>query len=381
MAYNNADAAATSAVAGVWFSTACIADLTLGTNTIDFVADCTTFASGANSDQVIITPSNAPTVTTRVFWTAYGGTDITNAKAGSFAMSAGAGPTSTTDPGFQPNAVILAGRSTVQASGAVSTSFAGMLGAASSTTATDQAVTAIGSCQAAATMHDAARQLTDRCVAYHILGTSSVTDQGSAHVSSWDATGFTLTHDVSIPSAYNLCYLAFGGTAQWKVISETQKTSTGTQAKTGVGFQPTALPLVVSANMVASSSIVGTSAGTEANLLGFTVGSYDGTTTGMTWIGEQDNNTASLSAQRQSTALVLATATGTNVVATGSSTTFASTATVSSLNADGFTMNWATADATARQFWVLAVAGAAAAAAKAPPRSSQVLRQRYLLAR
>jgi hypothetical protein len=355
----NQDAATTSACAHLMLNNACIVDIAVGAGTtIDFQADCTTFGSGANSDQVVITPSNAPTVTTRVFWVAFGGTDITSAKAGTFSMSSGAGPTAVTDPGFTPNAVIFGGRPSTVAAGTVNTTQALwlMLGAASSTNTADQCSTMVASGAVAASMDDYGRELTNRCMNFESAASSN---QGEAHVSSWDANGFTLTHDSSVAGAYLMGYLAFAGTAQWKVISETAATSVTTKAKTGVGFQPTALPLIVSASMTAGEGFV-----SATDVLGLSVGAYDGTTQGAVWIGEQDGNTASLSAQRQSTALAVINAAGANVVATGSSTTFPATASIQSLNPNGWTTSWTAADATAREFWVLAVAGAAAATPK-----------------
>ena len=126
----------------------------------------------------------------------------------------------------------------------------------------------------------------------------------------------------------------------FKLGSLTQPTSTGSQAVTGVGFQPQAV-LFFGGNLAAD--------GTDATYAKLSIGATDGTNQntiaalGKAGAGSQPKKVVSLTDHAI-------------VHATPAATTDA-TATIVSMDADGFTLNWDAADATARKVYYLAFAG------------------------
>ena len=134
--------------------------------------------------------------------------------------------------------------------------------------------------------------------------------------------------------------LGFAGIAM-AAGSDTQKTSTGTKAVTGLGFAPKAV-IIVSCGFTASSS-----AAAEARL---SLGGADRTRQGHTYAGAVSGNADSRCVTNEDTSNIISCRTPN---ATAASTTTESQAAIT-LDSDGFTLNWGTADATAREFIYLA---------------------------
>jgi hypothetical protein len=169
-----------------------------------------------------------------------------------------------------------------------------------------------------------------------------------------DSDGFTINQTVAAGVNSLVPYIAIKG-GQWKVGTDTQKTSTGTKATTGVGFQPSGLIL---------GSVCDTqTAGSAANAR-WSFGATDGTRSVATWTGDSDNVADAITNTIMSStkAIVLATE------GTSASPTTNAEAAISSLDSDGFTLNWSTADATARVFGYVAFgSNASGVAFRAPP--------------
>jgi hypothetical protein len=123
-----------------------------------------------------------------------------------------------------------------------------------------------------------------------------------------------------------------------------QPTSTGTQAITGLDFTPKVVILMSVGNT--------TQAGSQAQAR-FSFGAGDGTNMGRSWIGGEDAVNPSQTAKGHSTSVILSAVATVN--ATGGSNTAAAECTLDSLDADGFTLDWTVADATAREVLWLAL--------------------------
>lgn len=168
---------------------------------------------------------------------------------------------------------------------------------------------------------------------------------------SMDGSGWTINKTTSTGATIDQGYIALGGTAQYYLTSFTQKTSTGTQARTGFGFSPVGL-FFAGAQGASSASIVADA--------GLTIGAASGTTARAVISGTAydnfSNNTSACS--RQSNAAIIQAG---HIASPGSSTTTTvdAEADLNSLDSDGYTENWTTADATAREFVVLGIGSAA----------------------
>jgi hypothetical protein len=143
-------------------------------------------------------------------------------------------------------------------------------------------------------------------------------------------------------------YLFIGG-AEVKLGTVTQPATTGTQAITGVGFEPAAL-LLFSFGAAATTSPVDHGR--------YSVGITDGTDQRSIFAGEVDNVSPSRTARRFSTTKLLS---AVATAATASSSTIEAECEIDSFDADGFTLDWTTADATAREIVYVAFGGGAVA--------------------
>lgn len=144
-------------------------------------------------------------------------------------------------------------------------------------------------------------------------------------------------------------YLALAG-VRCKGGVANQPTSTGTQAISGLGFTPK-LVIIGSDGHVTSSSI--------QNDADFSLGAGDGTRQGLIYFGDTDAADPMVNVTRHVTDKIVTMSTPN---ATAASSTTEAEASLQSLDADGFTLNWTTADATAREWWWIAFGDEATAA-------------------
>ena len=158
---------------------------------------------------------------------------------------------------------------------------------------------------------------------------------GNTTLTSWDADGFTINIGGNYGSA-PIYTLVLGDSAEtsFKVGNDTQKTSTGTKSFTGVGFEPGALL----AGGVCDTNTIGT---VRDNAY-MTFGGYDGFDHNCSWKGATKAQNPTVVAGRLSNTVLIS--------HSQPATTTNAEASVSSLDADGVTLNWTTADATARAF-------------------------------
>jgi hypothetical protein len=314
--------------------------LSNGTPTVDAVATLSSF----DSDGFTINWSNAPGSAWIIHYLALGGSDITNAKAGTFDMPATNTAVAVTDPGFQPDFLLVG---TQAATAGIRTGTHHTIGMASSTT--ERGAISWAETDGAANTTAGIGQRTNLLLPVISTGGSY---NWNGDLTSFDANGFTITFTANPGAARPAYYLALEG-GNYFVGSDTAKiTTTGTKATTGVGFQPTGL-LSMSWNQVASSSIDTSS----SNNMKASYFASDGTREGGVWVGSDDAASTMETNKRTVTDKALG-------MSTWTATTNAE-ADLSSFDSDGFTLNWTTVDATAREFIFVAFGSAGTLATQA----------------
>jgi hypothetical protein len=274
-----------------------------------------------------------------VNYLAIGGSDLTHVATGADTAPTTATAKATTGLGFQPDCVLLCGVRTTSESVLQAATTNVALGVM---TADSQACHVTRHRDGSALADIISMQQTDKCLTYLVDNTDGVAEQ--AERQSLDSDGFTLNWTTVSGSAMYFYWIALKG-PQFKVVSHTQNTSTGTKQTTGVGFQPSGL-LFGSFKQPADTSVVIADPGT------WTLGAASGSSArSAIWLGDLNDatNTDTDSALTRS-AVLQARAPGTATVV--------AEADLQSLDSDGFTLNWTTADATARQFWSLAIGAA-----------------------
>lgn len=273
-----------------------------------------------------------------VIYMALGGSDLTNAAIKNFTSPASTGNQAHTGVGFQGDcALFLGGLQTAGELG--NNSGTTHFGMGFATSSSNRAALGAYSQDSAATSDANALLVSTKC--FTILNGSSVFEQ--ADFVSFDSDGFTINWDTVHSSARNCWALVLKG-GQYAVGTETQGTSTGTKATTGVGFQPTGL-LVTGINKTSSASVqadwrhsIGVASGATARACA--------------WSGDQDNVGTTVCDRDLDTASILK-------HLTEGTPTLDAEADLDSFDSDGFTLDWVTADATARQFAYLAFGSAA----------------------
>jgi len=316
------DAAATMNTGRQISTNACIRNLIDGTPTTDALADFVSF----DADGFTINWSDAPPSAWIIHYLALGGDSITNAVAGNSSLADSTGAQAFTGVGFLPEFLMFCsnGRSGTGASSSANFH----LGAASSSAR--QGAASFRDRDAQTTSQTALYQRVNKCIA--AVATSSDVVNNEATLTSFDADGFTLDVTTSV-SAITVGYLALKG-GNYFVGGETQRTSTGTKATTGLGFKPSGL-LAWGTNRAASTAV-------SSTLNKLSIGGSDGVAEGHIWVESVDNAADADLDQRTETTKAIG-------FATNPSTTDAE-ADVSTFDADGFTLDWTTADGTAREF-------------------------------
>ena len=268
-----------------------------------------------------------------VTYLALGGDAITHVKTGSAAAKTSTGNESYTGLGFQPTALIVwAGKfSTTPLD--QSTNGNGMFGVATSSSA--RGMVAWRNLNNSNPQVAKRRQSTQRVL-------SSTTTFTEADFVSFDSDGFTLNYPTAGGNADIFYYLALRG-PQVKVSSFNQATTTGNQSITGAGFMPKAA-LMMSANDVSGNNDAA-QAHARASF-GWATGTSERASF---WIGETDNVSPTVAHRNLDRTKLI------KMMTEGGSPTVNAAADHVSFDSDGQTINWTTADGTARQiivFWI-----------------------------
>jgi hypothetical protein len=169
---------------------------------------------------------------------------------------------------------------------------------------------------------------------------STTTTFTEADFVSFDSDGFTLNYTTAGGSADVFYYLALRG-PQVKVSSFNQATATGNQSLTGAGFTPKA------AIMMSANDVSGNNDAAQANAR-VSFGWATGTSARSSfWIGETDNVSPTVAYRNLDSAKLI------KMMTESASPTVNAAADHVSFDSDGQTINWSTADSTARQILVL----------------------------
>ena len=327
-----------------WQEGLCASGSSSGANVIYVEASLTSF----DADGFTLNFATA-SVSFTAWYLALGGSDLTNAALTSLDTPTSLGTQSVTGVGFEPDAVLFLSSafSSTATSGYQSNGGAPQLGVVGSPTA-DYALSNWGS-TFAGTTNTYGRD--DRAVVLVKDFSSAV--WGDAVLDSFDASGFTIDWQTVSTEVTRLWALCLQGT-NITVGTTAQRTSTGTTAVTGLGYQPTAL-FMFSNGQVASSS--------NSNAAGMiNVGGAAGATNRQAATYGRAHNGSSTpgTTQTLSTSKVALHHTPATSSPTGS--TLTADADLDSFDSDGFTLDWTTVDATARTWGWIAFGGAAVAA-------------------
>ncbi len=303
----------------------CITMLATGSPGTDATADLVSL----DGDGFTVNWTDAPAAASIINYVALAGPELTGVKAGTFSPATATGNQAVTGVGFQPDLLMMF--STIDTGGGPDAKFT--FGAASSPTA--RGALTVGSDDGVADSVTWRYQRTDRCLCLpHITAADSI--EAEADLVSFNTDGFTLNWLTALATGgRTVHYLALKG-GRFRVGAETQKTSTGTKATTGLGFGPTAM-LFLGVNAEASATL--DTAGDKLML-----GASDGTHNAAVWAESVDGQATSNTNRGLSTTRAI-------LHATSDSTTDAE-ATIT-FDGDGFTADWTAADAVPREFlWI-----------------------------
>ena len=298
----------------------------------------------ADGFTINITTAN---VTTRVInYIALGGTDLTNVAIKEFDSATTTINQSVTGVGFQPDAEMFFTTGDNNAAPSNITLARTHIGfAISSTQRGAMSYTA----QDAVNPSNVSRyQRTDKAIALTSYGEVLVHE---ADFVSQDADGFTINWTSANTAARKYYALCLKG-GQYKVGAFNQATATGNQSITGVGFQGSAL-LLASFNAAATTSSIAT----MSNSFGAATAS---TTRGGIWGGDVDAVSPTQTDRDVDRTKVIKTF-------TAGTPTLTTAADFVSFDADGFTINNTTADATSREILYFVIGVAVGDGAVAPP--------------
>lgn len=202
----------------------------VGTGTEDFIFNIDSMdASGFTIDI-----TNAPANDYIVSYIAVGDTDITNVKAGTFALTTGASQT-VTGVGFEPDFLMMAA---VGQDGALPQDGNHFIVGFGATDGTNERTVCGTSQNAQATSVTHSYQRNDACLA--LLTRTGVID-GYSSLNTFNGDGFVLDHDNTYADTHAVIYLAIKG-GNWAVGNTDEETTAPTDfSVTGLSFQPSGL--------------------------------------------------------------------------------------------------------------------------------------------
>lgn len=269
-----------------------------------------------------------------VNYIAIGGDSVTNVKTGQETARTTAGTKATTGVGFQPDGMLFfAPGSNTAATVEGAQTHQSFIGWASSTSARGF----VGQRDIDGAVESSRQQQTNGVIAF----TNSADSAAFADLNSLDADGFTLNWTTPAVGAHYFYWVALKGVSI-KAGSFNQATSTGNQATTGVGFKPSSL-IVQSFCNTSTTSVV------SHKRWSFGAGSSS-SARGCVWAGSTHAASPAVRKNNLDRTKIIKLMTE----ASGGPTVDAA-ADLVTMDADGFTVNWTTVDATARQILYLAI--------------------------
>ena len=284
------------------------------------------------------------------------GTDLSNVTVMSGSLPSTVTTKAFSGAGFAPTSAIFfyAARQTTETGGAGgSGNVTYCLGFASSTT--NRAYNSMRITTAEAPTISRSRQITSKC-----LGSSDQTTGATeeADLQSFDADGLTLNVTTATTALFFYMVLYAGITT--KMISFSSPTSTGSQSYTGTGAQPVA---------VLAASVAGaTNASSFAHGRQSVGAATSSSARGVVTHSDQDATSSPNASHNVDSGQLIK-----HITQGGASPTTNSAMDLTSLDADGLTGNWGTADATQRENFVVAFMPAPASATLTPGAGSAAL--------
>jgi hypothetical protein len=263
-----------------------------------------------------------------------GGADL-SVDIGNFAVNTGTGSQPVTGVGFQPDAMVMytLNKSTTQFGEDADFNADWAFGIASGA---DNEFTTSGQTRAVASQ---IRSYQSASAFISTVQNASDALQFEANLTSFNADGFTI--NISTADVANYYYWVALKCDNARVLNETQKTSTGTKAKTGAGFQPTVAFFI---------SLDDDTLGLEANRDQSMIGATDGSgRQGV--IDTSSNESGSAMHHYSDTAASL-------IHINAGTPTIEAEADLQSFDGDGYTLDWTAADSVARYHAVLLLGGA-----------------------
>lgn len=254
-------------------------------------------------------------------------------------------PTSTgavayTGVGFAPTALVLA--SIGSATAPPSTATTGILGLGFASGLSAQGAASVASADNSGTSITQHGQQTDKGL--HVISSIADTVLLSADIDAFGSDGFTLDWTTVQASARYVWVICLAGAAV-KVGEISQATGTGDQATSGVGFSPNAL-LLMSAND-ATDQVVAANARLSFG------GGVSSSSRSSVWLGDTNGAAITIGSRDLDRTKIIK-----MLTEAGATPTTDAAADLSSFGADGFTLNWTAADATARKILYMAIGGA-----------------------
>lgn len=321
-----ADAVTTSTASNYFSSAKCITSFSTGT-TISYAAD---FVS-MDSDGFTINVTTAPGATKTIYYAAFGGASV-NAKADIFDAAAATGAQAFSGVGFTPELVMFSNTISNTTEGSIAGSRFGIGAALDST---HRWLNAFSGTTGSTPQLAARDQFTNKCFGRFVPGGTAVL----ADFVSMDADGFTLNFTTA-GNAPRSGYFAL--TADHERIGKfSQNTTTGAQSITLLGFAPKFIMLISWGNITAVQQP------NARRSIGFGTAP---TEQGCISIGASDTTSPSSCSSRSRNDKIIS-----MIVEGGTTPTVLAEASLTSLDADGFTITWSTADATAREILYLAI--------------------------
>lgn len=313
-----------------WQADRCIIGVNTFAATVDFEADMVTL----DADGFTINVTTASATSYRIFYMAFGGSDI-SADVGTFTISA-TGSKAITGVGFQPTLIGL-GVASASADG-YGNFTEGSIGWA---TASSNRYALSWAAQNNVADTNSVKSQISTGVLQEIWITPVVEDL--ADFTSMDADGFTINVSSNVNSPV-VGYIAMRG-ASFKLGAFNEPTSTGNASVTGVGFQPSMVAVfsfsaASTASIIDGENLMIGAATSSSNRRSFDIDCPDAATT-------------STDQRKTSEALWLTHITGST---NSGNPTNTAEADFVSMDADGFTYNMTTADATSRQVIYVAFA-------------------------
>ena len=306
------EAAATSNTGRSNRNDRCIEILGSGTPTTESAADIVSFDPNGFTINWAAVGASAWIV----HFMAFGGDDLVGAQAGTFTSAAATGAQAITGVGFQPDFLLFGGDAA--AANFLGTNANVLFGMAARLSG--QAGVSFRDTDAVASMAVASGQRTT--IPLTAISSSAATIAIQGTVQSYDPNGFTLNWTTA--AAQPFYYLALKGGNYFVGVESTR----------AIGFKPT--------GFLAMSWGLATNTAADFTQARIAVHGADGTNKGGAWIQSQGGVTPSNTDSRTQTDKAIGMST--------QNTTTDGEADVTFDQGDGFTLNWTTADATAREF-------------------------------